>query len=322
MTAAAPRPAAEAVIEAFRNERLRTGLRCPHCASTAVIRWGSFSGRCRYRCSTCRHTFSDLTGTAVANLKRIDLWRGFCVGVEETETLRAAARRLGVHLSTTFRWRHRLVGSLQKTDRRRLGGEVTIGTSFLKYSEKGSRSARPAPPPRSEAWMFGFLAVRLVVACGEGGVVVTEPVGLRRPTLLDLRRIVLPRLDAAATLVSREGRFGSVATLAAGMKRRWRQVGPSGLQHPGGSPAHAYAWRFRRWLRRFRGVATRYLPGYLAWHRCDELVARSGLGLLDDLILGRYPGSAVFEGAVDRHAATGRLRAATSGTPSRQLGGA
>jgi len=322
MTAAAPRPAAQAVIQAFRNERLRTGLRCPHCASTAAIRWGSFSGRRRYRCNTCRDTFSDLTGTAVAKLKRIDLWRGFCMGVDETETLRAGARRLGVHLSTTFRWRQRLLDSLRETDRTRLRGEVTIGTSFLKYSEKGSRSAGPAPPPRSEAWMFGFLAVRLVIACGEDGAVVTEPVGLRRPTLLDLNRIILPRLDAAASLVSREGRYGSVAALAAGIKRRWRQVGPSGLQHPGGSPAHAYGWRFRRWLRRFRGVATRYLPGYLAWHRCDELVARSGRGLLDHLILGRYPGSAAFEGTIDRHAATGPLRAATSGPPSRQLGGA
>src|SRR4051794_19963204 len=41
--------------------------RCPHCAATALQRWGHASGLRRYRCTTCRKTFNALTGTS---------WRG------------------------------------------------------------------------------------------------------------------------------------------------------------------------------------------------------------------------------------------------------
>jgi hypothetical protein len=30
---------------------------------------------------------------------------------------------------------------------------------------------------------------------------------------------------------------------------------------------NAYHQRLRQWLSRFRGVASRYLPNYLGWHR-------------------------------------------------------
>jgi len=33
---------------------------------------------------------------------------------------------------------------------------------------------------------------------------------------------------------------------------------------------NAYHQRFRQWLRRFHGVASRYLPNYLGWRRALE----------------------------------------------------
>ncbi len=40
--------------------------------------------------------------------------------------------------------------------------------------------------------------------------------------------------------------------------------------------AALYGSLFRRWLYPFRGVATRYLPNYLVWHRFLTMCDRAG----------------------------------------------
>ena len=66
-------------------------------------------------------------------------------------------------------------------------------------------------------------------------------------------------------------------------------------RRPGwGSPeivaVRSYIMALRRWVRRFRGVATRYLHHYLAWHRflvsADTLDGERVTGLL---LATRFP---------------------------------
>ena len=46
----------------------------PHCAATALRRWGYASGLRRYRCTACRKTFNALTGTSLARLRKKECW--------------------------------------------------------------------------------------------------------------------------------------------------------------------------------------------------------------------------------------------------------
>ena len=54
---------------------------------------------------------------------------------------------------------------------------------------------------------------------------------------------------------------------------------------------NAYPSRFKQWLRRFNGVASRYLPNYLGWRWAldggrigsPEMLLRSALGACPDL---------------------------------------
>lgn len=279
---------ARATILLFRRERERSGLHCPHCDSNAVIRWGSFSGRRRYRCRSCPRTFSDLTHTAVAHLKRIDVWLTFCEGVESVETVRAGAKRLGVDPATTFRWRHRLLSSLCRTDDTALEDTVTVGTAYVPYSRKGLRGAPQRPIEAVDAHVFGVLSVGIIAACAVGGAVWAAKIGLRRPTQDDLRQLLEPRLDPASVLVSREGRYGVVASFAAGSNRRWRQWRNSSAAGPGDPDVYEYVWLFKRWVRRFRGIASRYLDHYLVWHRLRVVGRRRPELVRRAVLLARY----------------------------------
>ncbi len=83
--------------------------RCPHCATTVLQRWGHASGLRRYRCTTCRKTLNALTGTSLARLRKRACWRRYGEALAAGMSLTKAAAHCGVHLTTSFRWRHRFL---------------------------------------------------------------------------------------------------------------------------------------------------------------------------------------------------------------------
>src|SRR4051794_6463630 len=71
--------------------------RCPHCAATALQRWGYASGLRRYRCTACHKTFNALTGTSLARLRKKECWLAYGEALAAGMTLVQAAARCGVH---------------------------------------------------------------------------------------------------------------------------------------------------------------------------------------------------------------------------------
>ena len=324
----------------LRSGRFSAGVRCPRCSCGRVQGWGSFSGRQRYRCKGCRRTFSDLTGTPAAYIKKLELWPAFGRGMEEGESLRAAADRLGIHPSTAFRWRHRLLDGLRERDRETLEGwiECWLRGGYAE-SKKGQRGGL-GRPPRTHAAVRPWSifpdpgATGVLVAHDRRGHVVTGLVRRRVPGAEDLERVLGDRIgdpvgdDPGWHRTDHPGWHrtddpGWHQTDDPGWRsvddpdppssgRRSRSGGPrrpSPGPDPGPSPvlvvararqalhgfevfahrrggsvrsawsaerrdplvhtetARAYWIRLRTWMVRFRGVATRYLPNYLLWHR-------------------------------------------------------
>ena len=127
------------ILDRIRDARFATGVRCARCDAPRVARWGSFAGRQRYRCGECKRTFSDLTGTPAAHIKKLHLWSDYARCIAEGVSVRSAARRLHVAVSTAFRWRHRILDELWVRDNEALSGIVEIGDLWFPYSRKGER---------------------------------------------------------------------------------------------------------------------------------------------------------------------------------------
>src|SRR3954466_10241940 len=92
------------------EEAFAVAPRCPHCAEAAPPqRWGRASGLRRYRCKACRKTFNALTGTSLARLRKKERWLAYGEALAAGMSLTEAAAHCGVHLTTSFRWRHRFL---------------------------------------------------------------------------------------------------------------------------------------------------------------------------------------------------------------------
>ena len=77
----------------------------------------------RYRCKACRKTFNATTGTSLHGLHKKDRWLAYGECLSDGMTIRDSAKRCKLAVSTSFRWRHRFLGT-QDLDPSNLKGIV------------------------------------------------------------------------------------------------------------------------------------------------------------------------------------------------------
>lgn len=288
---------------AYRAVRFGVSARCPHCSTGDAAPWGGYSGRRRYRCRGCQSTFSDFTGTPFAYLKRLDAWPAYLPCLCLCASVRLAAKLCRIHRDTAFRWRHRFLGAIRKSDRTApaprppLLGAIHLGDEWLPHSEKGSRSLGRAPRRTGfRGLSFQTQAAWIAIACGEGGGADASVVGPRRAGAGDFARLLNGRAAPGATIVGASGEYGAPAA-AARLAGCLYEKGRFGVLDPGDLVLQF--WRsFVAWLERFRGVSTRYLENYLRWHgwvgaplqwRCSPLPWLIGTTVPADRVPGRFP---------------------------------
>jgi transposase-like protein len=246
--------------------------RCPYCASSRLHRWGKFAGRQRFRCVSCRRTFSDLTGTPAAYSKHIELWLEYASCMHTPLTLRQCAARLKIAVSTAFRWRHAILDASRAMDCTTLSGRVQLHELRLAHSKKGSRRlnrpARTRGVRARDPHLFNTRRVCVITACDQDNRTFSQHIDAQHLRSEDLRAVLLPRLRKPVTIVSARGPFSCHAVLAhaASAVLDWIRPNP-GAQLSG---VATFQRRIRSFLLRFRGVATKYLDNYLRWHRVLE----------------------------------------------------
>lgn len=256
------------------NQRAQEVQACPHCMSAHVQRWGKESTLQRYRCGACHRTFNALTGSPLAGLKRRDAWVFYAQALIEGASVRAAARQAGIHRTTSFRWRHRLLQLPAQERDTELHTIVEADETYFLESFKGCRHLpRPARHRGGHAAKRGLSAEQIPV------LVVEDREGHHFDAVLpkvDQSTIscLLLQLLAPESLLCTDGAAIYSATartyalphqsvnLSAGEHARQRVFH---IQH-----VNAYDSRLKAWMQRFHGVATRYLPNYLGWRRLLE----------------------------------------------------
>ncbi|MCC2973113.1 IS1595 family transposase [Massilia sp. IC2-476] len=257
------------VCEAIDGAR-SAPLCCPGCGNSRHYRHGIVRGLQRYRCRACGRTFSALTGTPLARLRHRSKWLDYLRDMLDSRSVRAAAKRIGVHRNTSFRWRHRFLDGVRLDQPERLIGIAEADEMFILESQKGSRRlGRPARKRGGHARTRGISQEHdcILVARDRAGQTCSCVTGRAAVTARQLHRHLRPVLDPDVLLVTdghvayrtfaREARIAhAFVNLRAGERMR----GAVHVQN-----VNAYHQRLRSWLSRFHGVASRYLPNYLGW---------------------------------------------------------
>ena len=272
VVAALRRRGDEDAVRRVIEQRVSETAKCPRCGAAHIRRYGMEHGLQRYRCVGCGRTFNALTGTPLARLRKKECWAPFANSLQHSHSVREAARQAGVAKNTSFRWRHRFLRLDKGTLKQKLTGIVEVDESFILESRKGERGlAREARKRGGKAKKPGLSDEQ-------------TPVLIARDRHGDQVDAVLPNRTAEAVEAALDGVLarddvllcvdGDAAVIAYAKKHgiEFETIIASKGEHVHEKVLHlqnvnATVSRFKTWLTRFNGVASKYLPNYLAWRR-------------------------------------------------------
>jgi transposase-like protein len=285
-----------AVVIRALEEHADRARQCPHCKAVGAQKRGRVSGLARFQCRACRKTYNALTGTPLARLRMKDRWLEMAAAMAAGDSVRKAASRCDIDKNTSLRWRHRFLRAARGHRKgTKLGGVTERDIAYLRRSEKGSRKLsggrkarrRGGPKKTDEALVPIFTGVE------RGGdlvadVLQSETAGAIRYVLGDcLARGTIVVTDSAKNF-GRTFRKMAIHHERVNLAQKQRVNGPFHVQTANG--IHSL---FRRFLRPFNGVATKYLANYLEWFRTlEHRHASTRFAFLSSIIDGAIMGRA------------------------------
>lgn len=275
MEVLAGRPSAAAALAAIELG-IGEDRRCPHCDRPGAVARGYARGLRRYQCKGCGKTFGALTGTALSGLHHKERWLDFGRSLAAGETVRGSAERCDLAVSTAFRWRHRFLRGA-KAGVEKLRGIVEADETFVLASRKGERNLGRNPRKRGGKAKKRGLSheqVPILVAADRSGATLSAV--LPAVTAEALQDVLGPVVEKDALLVSDGctsyppcaralGISHEVLNLSAGERVR----GEMHIQ-----TVNSRHEQIKTFLRRHRGVATKYLDNYLRWFHLTVLTGR------------------------------------------------
>ncbi len=118
---------------------------CPHCQSREIIKHSKYKNIQRYKCKSCKRTFSSRTGTLIHHIKKPDKFSQYASIVEKEGilTIKKMASRLGISIPTSFAWRHKILLSLPKK-KDKFSNEIQADDLWFLYSQKGRKGLKYA----------------------------------------------------------------------------------------------------------------------------------------------------------------------------------
>ncbi len=269
------------------ESRMPERSNCPKCDGASIVRNGQANGLQRYKCRDCGVTFNVLTGTPLARLRHREKWMEHARVLDEGISVRKAAARLGVHRTTAFRWRHRFLAVPRELKAQRLEGVAEADETYLLRSYKGQRrrlAELPTAQARKPRRRGGHARKRGLSAEHVPILVLRDRTGQTTDFILETanQRCVSPVLRAAlaedAVLCTDGSRMLAAVARELGIEHQavniFRGERTRGAWHI--QNVNAYHGRFKEWLRRFKGIATSYLPSYLGWFRALDRNAQTG----------------------------------------------
>lgn len=267
----APGPGQAAVLE----QALPDLTHCPHCqaSATELAPWGFSRGLRRYRCRACQCTCNALTGSALAHLRQAEKWLVYGQALINGLPVRQAAQQCGISKNTAFLWRHRFLQAASEHQDTHASGIVEADETFFLKSCKGQRHL-----PRPARQRGGVGSTRGTGQDQVAVMVVRDRQGHSADFQLDkldaahVRAALAPLMDPESVLCTDGAAVYASFARATGMTHCVVHAHPGqrvrGAWHI--QNVNAYHSRLKHWMRRFHGVATKYLGHYLGWRRMLE----------------------------------------------------
>lgn len=255
------------------EERNQKKTLCPHCESSAVQRWGKSHDLQRYRCKACHKTFNSLTQTSLSGLRHKEKWLDYSNCLQEGRSIRESAKICGIDPKTAFRWRHRFLSSPAGNKSRKMTGIVEADETFFTENCKGNRQITHRAPKKRGKSAKKLREDRVPV------LMVRDRNGTEADFVFktidkgQVHDALRPLMDKEVVLCS----DGNPMYKSFAKKENipHKRIVRLDKVHVVDEIFHiqnlnAYISRLKNWMRKFNGVATKYLDNYLGWRRIIE----------------------------------------------------
>lgn len=222
-----------------------SGLECPRCQSTKIVKNGTYKHRQNYICKDCQKALSTHTGTAISGIHKRERFMQYTQCLAEGLTIKQSAEHLGISISTSFAWRHKHLSALKpaKVDNmQKIKSLLTIKTPF---SQKGSRNKINQTQPDTKS-------IICVDAKAQSSIRTFK-------SSHQLDSILYKLNDETAVI-----KPNSQLTYAS-QRQNIKKLTNKSMNVWHHKIAKELTTNLEDWLYKFRGVATKYLQRYWNW---------------------------------------------------------
>ena len=251
---------------------------CAHCGHSKYVKFGTDKGSQRYKCKSCKRSFTEYTGTWMAGLQRKDKIDDYLALMLEEKSLDKIKVALSINKKTAFDWRHKVLAALSENDKDDFTGITESDETFFLNSEKGSPVNHREPRKR------GGTSKTRGISNDQVAVIVTQDrksnldltvATMGRLKKIDIENAVGHRIKASKTVLCSDAHVSYKGfaidnqiehhSLKTSIKQRVKNK-IYHIQH-----VNSTHNRVKKWIdNRFWGVSTKYLQQYLNWYRIKE----------------------------------------------------
>lgn len=223
---------------------------CPHCGSHHVVSKGNYKDRKRYQCRDCEKSYNDLTKTPFSGIHNLDKFKKYLNSMINGDSVRKAAEIVNVSTTTSFYWRHKILNGFNKLPSPKMRNVKEIEELEIPYSHKGQRNNPPIKQMRSK--------VSAIFMCDRTGKLDSDSIAFcdrnKNPIFKRIRAISNPHNDIICS-----------PKLANIMDSFSCNIKTTTTTYSSPILIHQTIKTWETWMRRFHGVATKYLTNYLHW---------------------------------------------------------
>jgi transposase-like protein len=274
--------ALESYLKDIREARFSNKPHCPYCKSRNIKGHGKYKGRQRYKCKDCNKTFNDITASPMAGTHYPEKWAKHIQLMTEGKTLQEVSDALNIHISTAFKWRHKVLNALKSLAADHLTGIVESDEKFFLESKKGKNQVVNAGT-RNSRERGGTSTKRglskdqvcIVVAMDREGHIVNKTAGRGKISATAIDDVIGKQIDNNSILCTDSST--NYKSFALNNHLEHKTLNGSKKQHVVGKIYHiqhvnSYHSRLENWINhKFKGVATKYMDNYLSWIRFMEI---------------------------------------------------
>jgi transposase-like protein len=264
----------DSILQIRSNRVEEKGLQCPSCESTEVISFGNYSGKKRFRCKTCKKTFSELSSSPLHWLHKKELFKEYLYFFLQGYSLRKISKEMDICLKTAFDWRHKILYALNRNKKDSLSGLIEVDDTYFLFSEKGNKSiGRKSRKRGGAAGKDGINKdhIAVFVAFSRENKSVMSGVGCRgRITKKAFHNTIGKRLNKQNCILCTDSHLTYQGYVKEhGIKQekifvRKRQFVKDKIYHI--QNVNNYHSQLKSWMKRFNGVASKYLQHYMEYY--------------------------------------------------------